>query len=669
MSKLLPELSEWINRVGALPAWIIDFGIKGGALAMLFLFVLLAMRKASASAKSVALQIAMVALLLLPMLTLILPSWTIQYSKPNNTLSPVTPSAQAPVPTIESVLPPVIDVAELPQRSVPATSPAVNMGTWIAGLWALGCLLVLARLAASWLGVSLLGSRSTKIDKGPLIDSLNRQKAKLGLSRKVILLISARRSMPMTWGTFRPRILLPEAAEDWSREQLDTVLLHELAHIRRADCLAQCISQLACAVHWFNPLVWVGAWRQGAESERATDDLVIASGTRPSEYAKTLLEIVAAVDTAQAPSLAAVAMARARTVEKRIRTVLDSSVNRKRPTIGWIVSGILLAGMLLAPLAMVEADEENGSPVPVVDDADSDPTTLLERLDGNLAGSSRLREVPPQPAVPTEMDYNLIQIQLAVLEPLQGAECISEAIYGLGIKNDRLQTLLRDRLEAMNKMEELQRNGLGDQHPESVRVRDRVELLSSTLDKEASTLIRSLQTRLELVQQNSRAASRIRVATPISGIVKSVAAKQGQEVDAGEILLQLDPSESDGKISLLKQELTYAQQSLALKMEAVEAATTLFDRAQKARAKGVSLQSVVGEAQKELRQARSAALLGESELKTAELRLNLAEKERERLTIRAPMKGRILDILCHPGEYVSPSSPVVFLEKSSTPEH
>ena len=480
--------------------------------------------------------------------------------------------------------------------------------------------------------------------------------------------------MPMTWGTFRPRILLPEAAEDWSREQLDTVLLHELAHIRRADCLAQCISQLACAVHWFNPLVWVGAWRQGAEGERATGDLVIASGTRPSEYAKTLLEIVAAVDTAQAPSLAAVAMARARTVEKRILTVLDSSVNRKKPTVGWIVSGIFLAAMLVVPLAMVEADEENGSPVPVDDDADSDSTTLLEHWDGNLTGSSTLRgfdfrEVPPQPAVPTEMDHNLIQIQLAVLEPLQGAECISEAIYGLGIKNDRLQTLLRDRLEAMNKVEELKTSGLGDQHPSLISAREQVEHLSSRLDKEASALIRSLHTRLELVQQNSRAASQIRVATPIPGIVKSVAAKRGQEVDAGEILLQLDPSESDGKISLIKQELTYAQQSLALKMEAVEAATTLFDRAQKARAKGVSLQSVVGEAQKELRQAKSTALLAESELKTAELRLNLAEKERERLTIRAPMKGRILDILCHPGEYVSPSSPVVFLEKSSTPEH
>ena len=55
---------------------------------------------------------------------------------------------------------------------------------------------------------------------------------------------------------------------------------------------AQLLAQIACALHWFNPLVWFAAWRLGLERERACDDLVLASGVRPSAYAGHLLEIV-----------------------------------------------------------------------------------------------------------------------------------------------------------------------------------------------------------------------------------------------------------------------------------------------------------------------------------------------------------------------------------------
>ena len=47
------------------------------------------------------------------------------------------------------------------------------------------------------------------------------------------------------------------------------VLLHELAHVRHHDCLAQIVAQLACAPHWFNPLVWLCARRVRGERELA----------------------------------------------------------------------------------------------------------------------------------------------------------------------------------------------------------------------------------------------------------------------------------------------------------------------------------------------------------------------------------------------------------------
>ena len=101
----------------------------------------------------------------------------------------------------------------------------------------------------------------------------------------VTLMIHPDKTIPVVWGILHYRLLLPAAARQWSGEQLRSVLLHELAHIKRRDTIVQLLTQIACALHWFNPLVWVASWRLDVERERACDDLVLASGVRPSAYA------------------------------------------------------------------------------------------------------------------------------------------------------------------------------------------------------------------------------------------------------------------------------------------------------------------------------------------------------------------------------------------------
>ena len=113
------------------------------------------------------------------------------------------------------------------------------------------------------------------------------------------------------------------------RRQLRSVLLHELAHVRHRDTVAQLLAQITCALHWFNPLVWLAAGRLGVERERACDDLVLASGVRPSAYAGHLLEVVTGLSPACPTQSCGLAMARKSGLEGRLAAVLSKNKNRR----------------------------------------------------------------------------------------------------------------------------------------------------------------------------------------------------------------------------------------------------------------------------------------------------------------------------------------------------
>jgi beta-lactamase regulating signal transducer with metallopeptidase domain len=118
--------------------------------------------------------------------------------------------------------------------------------------------------------------------------------------------------------------------ESWAREGLRNVLLHELAHVQRRDCLTQTLARVACALYWFNPLVWLAARRISIEHERACDDVVIGAGARPSDNVRHLLEPTRGLRPEGAWAFAAVAMARPSQMEGRLLAILNPSQNRGR---------------------------------------------------------------------------------------------------------------------------------------------------------------------------------------------------------------------------------------------------------------------------------------------------------------------------------------------------
>lgn len=162
--------------------------------------------------------------------------------------------------------------------------------------------------------------------------------------------LSLRRApaVPMTVGVWRPRVLLPASAGVWSADLLRSVMLHEAAHIARRDPLWNLLAQLARAVYWFHPLVWLALHRLHAERERACDDAVLAAGVKPSEYAAHLLACARSAGLAPA---AALPMANRSHLSHRVEAVLSPTIRRGPVPLPQRIGIAAVCFVLLVPLA------------------------------------------------------------------------------------------------------------------------------------------------------------------------------------------------------------------------------------------------------------------------------------------------------------------------------
>jgi beta-lactamase regulating signal transducer with metallopeptidase domain len=192
----------------------------------------------------------------------------------------------------------------------------------VFAVWMIGLTAVATRALGRLRSLRKLQRVSLSLNDAVCRAVLVSEQEALGIDREVILLQSAEPIMPMTWGWCRSVLLLPPQAGQWDPERLRLVIRHELAHVRRWDCLTQGLAQIICALYWFNPLAWLAASQMRLERERACDDLVVSAGALPSNYAEHLLHI--AQQSSFVPPLAAIPMAKPSTLEKRLRAIVDA---------------------------------------------------------------------------------------------------------------------------------------------------------------------------------------------------------------------------------------------------------------------------------------------------------------------------------------------------------
>ncbi|HWW77527.1 MAG TPA: M56 family metallopeptidase, partial [Pyrinomonadaceae bacterium] len=160
-------------------------------------------------------------------------------------------------------------------------------------LWLAGC----AALACVWLVRRREFVRSVRAGEevwsGREYEAMRRARARLGLKEDALLVLSDGATEPGVWRTHRPVVVLPRSVSaELDEEELESVLLHELAHVERRDNLfGNLQTALACAL-WFNPVVWLVGRRMLAERERACDERVLEAGGGASAYASGILKVV-----------------------------------------------------------------------------------------------------------------------------------------------------------------------------------------------------------------------------------------------------------------------------------------------------------------------------------------------------------------------------------------
>lgn len=294
-------------------------------------------------------------------------------------------------------------------------------------IWGLFFIMNCLKLFTGLASVHRLRQYRTK--KAPAVweDKLPRLIASLGIKQKVTLLQSALVKVPVAVGVLRPVVLVPIGLlMHLPAEQAETILLHELAHIKRKDYLVNLLQRFAEAIFFFNPaLLWISSLIR-IEREACCDDVVLAHTAQRRDYLEALVAFQEY--TAPLPSYALGISNKKNHLLQRVKRIITLE-NRKA---GWAERLVLLAGviflMAFTAIKQQEDAKEESKTEPVSSVVDN--TTSRNQLQ-----SVRILQTQTLPGVKQDNSSEGIKRTAIAVEPAKQLRLSSGRTRNISLSN------------------------------------------------------------------------------------------------------------------------------------------------------------------------------------------------------------------------------------------
>jgi beta-lactamase regulating signal transducer with metallopeptidase domain len=244
--------------------------------------------------------------------------------------------------------------------------PLAIMCAWLAG-----CLLMMGRIARSYLSLLRLRRRFGFVPSEQR-ERVQRLAEIFGIRRSVRVFTSRLISVPMTIGAFRPVIVLPpDLTRSFTAAEFESVIAHELAHIKRWDYLTNLLQRLVQALFFYHPAVWFIGKQMTIERELACDDWAVKT-CEPRRYAGCLTKLVELVRESKTFAAAAGIIFGKHVISRRVEMILNRDRNAttavSKPALVYAIGltlmliGVcsLISPVIAVPLAQDRTERENG---------------------------------------------------------------------------------------------------------------------------------------------------------------------------------------------------------------------------------------------------------------------------------------------------------------------
>lgn len=310
---------------------------------------------------------------------------------------------------------PVVDTSGLVPIVVNQVQP--GWASWCVVTYLCGVMLMLARLALSVFGVAHWRLMSVSVTDDRLLEMLASQAKALGLRRRPTLATCERLMVPVAAGIFFPTILLPASlASGLTANEIKTVLLHELSHIKRGDLLVNLLQRFAESILFFHPAVWYVSQKVTVVREHCCDDEVLRRCTR-EDYASAMIRMAerfagTGEGTFQPVTAIAASGASPTQLKRRVMRILGVKTPRPFDRSGFLMFlSCLLIGATVGVSAWAQSSDETQASdqqnqqqtSSVVEESNDDAAGLAEQED--VARVVQTSEGQPGPVGPVRIEF------------------------------------------------------------------------------------------------------------------------------------------------------------------------------------------------------------------------------------------------------------------------